>query len=89
MGYSLAQDSLRTGTSNIHAGFQCCPGAAGRERTLVSKRLHCFGKEGSSSFSLLTSELKRSFERASETQALQNLLELDLTLCGFLYSSEG
>lgn len=42
-------------------------------QTAGSKRLHCFGKKGTSSFSRSISELKRSFERASDTQALPKL----------------
>lgn len=51
----------------------------------IAKGCTALARRGSS-FSLLTSELKRSFERASETHGLQKLLELDLTLCGFFYS---
>lgn len=89
MGCSLAQDSLGTGTSNVLLqGFsdvlvlqeeQGLPAALAL-LTAGSKGLPCFGKKGAPSFfSRLIPEL-RSFERASDTQALQNLLEQLLTL---------
>lgn len=53
--------------------------------TAGSKGLHCFGKKGTFSFSQLIPELKRSFERAFDTQALLKLTgtAFDPSLLGF------
>lgn len=62
--------------------------------TAGSRRLRCFGKKeviaSSSCFSQSISELERTFERASDTQALQKLIgtAFDPSL-GFSYSNEG
>lgn len=83
MGYSLAQDSQ-------HWYFQhpcrilVLPWCCRRSRDSRKRRTGLLWQGGASSFfSLSTSELKRSFERASDTKTLQKLLELELISCEF------